>query len=119
MSEGKRPESAGAGDPAPSATRHPPSADELSRLRTEIERLDRQLVELIAERVRLAQHVGAVKRAAGLPVLDPPREAAVVRRAGEAARELGLADDAMREIFWRLIALSRDAQERLEGPETP
>jgi chorismate mutase len=85
----------------------------LSRLREEIERIDRTLIELIAQRVRLAREVGVAKRAAGLPTLDTAREAAVIRQAAEAAREAGLLDDDIRHIFWQVIGLSRRAQ--LEG----
>lgn len=90
------------------------STTELARLREEIERIDRTIIELIADRVRLARRVGATKRAAGLPTLDPPREAAVVRRAVVLAREAGLVDDDIRQIFWHLIGLSRRAQAETE-----
>ncbi|HET9985200.1 MAG TPA: chorismate mutase [Longimicrobiales bacterium] len=87
---------------------------ELQALRSAIADLDRRLVELLAERVRLARRVGGAKRAAGLPTLDPAREAAVVRRASALAREHGLEPEAVRGIFWHLIGLSRRAQ--TEGP---
>ncbi|HEX7242336.1 MAG TPA: chorismate mutase [Longimicrobiaceae bacterium] len=83
---------------------------DLKRLRGEIERVDQSIVELVAERVRLARMVGAAKRAVGVPTLDPAREAAVVRRAGALAREAGLVDEEMRALFWHLIGLSRRAQ---------
>ena len=83
---------------------------ELARIRDEMEKIDRSLVELIAQRVQLARRIGAVKRSAGLPTLDPPREAAVVRRAGVLAREAGLDDEDVRYIFWHLIGLSRRMQ---------
>lgn len=86
---------------------------ELSSLRSEIEALDRQLIALIAQRVRAARAVGRAKRAHGLSILDPAREAAVVRRAVELARAEQLAEEDVREIFWHLIGLSRRAQ--LEG----
>ena len=86
------------------------AAVELDRARGEIERIDRALVTLIAERVQLARRVGLAKRALELPTLDPAREAAVVRRAGELAREAGLEDEDVRYIFWHLIGLSRRAQ---------
>jgi chorismate mutase len=84
--------------------------EELARLRVEIERVDRTLIGLIAERVRLARQVGGAKRIVGLPTLDPAREAAVVRRAGALAREVELDDEDVRYIFWHLIGLSRRAQ---------
>ena len=83
---------------------------ELARWRVEIERVDRAIIDLIAERVRIAREVGRVKRLAGLPAIDPAREAAVVRRAGALAREAGVPDEDVRYIFWHLIGLSRRAQ---------
>lgn len=94
-------------DPAVEAEEGPP---ELTQIRDEIEQIDRGIIELIARRVALARRVGAVKRAAGLPTLDPPREAAVVRRAGVLAREAELDDEDVRYIFWHLIGLSRRMQ---------
>jgi chorismate mutase len=84
--------------------------EELKRLRGEIERIDRELIRLIKERVELARVVGKTKREHGLPILDPAREAAIVRRAGELAREADLADEDVRYLFWHLIGLSRRAQ---------
>ncbi|HEX8696894.1 MAG TPA: chorismate mutase [Longimicrobium sp.] len=43
----------------------------LEAIRDEIERIDRAIIALIAERVRLAREVGVAKRARGLPILDP------------------------------------------------
>ncbi len=83
---------------------------DLLEVREEIERVDRALVALIAERVELGRRVGAAKRALGFPTLDPAREAAVVRRAGTLAREAGVDDEDVRYIFWHLIGLSRRAQ---------
>jgi chorismate mutase len=89
-----------------------PDADGLAldAVRAEIERVDEAIVFLIDERLRLARRIGELKRTAGLRVLDPSREAAVVRRAGALARERGLDDEAVREVFWRLIEMARTAQ---------
>lgn len=92
---------------APAATG---AADDLLALRGEVERIDREIVGLIAERLRLARRVGPVKRALGMPVLDPPREAAVVRRAGALARDAGLEDEDVRYVFWHLVGMCRRAQ---------
>ncbi|HYJ80405.1 MAG TPA: chorismate mutase [Longimicrobiaceae bacterium] len=86
------------------------AAETLDTLRGRIEEIDRTLVALVAERVERAREVGEAKRALGLPILDPAREAAVVRRAGTLAREAGLADEDVRYLFWHLIGLSRRAQ---------
>lgn len=84
---------------------------ELSRIRADIERVDYEIIERIAERVRLARAVGETKHAAGLATIDHAHEAAVVRRAVERARQAGVPqEDAVRQIFWLLIGLCRRAQ---------
>jgi len=83
---------------------------DLTRLRAEIERIDRALIALIGERVSAARGTAAAKRAAGLPTLDPPQEAAVIRRAATLAREAGLPAEDVRDMFWKLIALTRRAE---------
>jgi chorismate mutase len=82
----------------------------LEELRREIEQIDRDLIALIARRMQLAKDAGRRKRAAGHPTLDPAREAEVVRRAGEFARQANVPEEEVREIFWHLIGLSRRAQ---------
>jgi chorismate mutase len=87
-----------------------PAAARLEALRGEIERLDQEIVRLIGQRTRLAREARAAKQDAGLPLFDPAREAAVVRRAAALARAEDLPDEAVRELFWRLIGLSRSVQ---------
>ncbi|HET7464592.1 MAG TPA: chorismate mutase [Longimicrobium sp.] len=98
---------------APAADASSPAAGRLAELRGRIQQIDRELIGLIAERVRLAREVGGAKRELGIPTLDPAREAAVVRNAGKIAREMGVGDEDVRYIFWHLIGLSRRAQ--MEG----
>jgi len=85
--------------------------ERLAELRAEIERIDRELVRLIGERVQLARQVGAVKQSAGMPALDREREAAVLERADVAARGLGLPFDLVRALFQHIIEMSRRAQD--------
>jgi len=82
----------------------------LEELRSRIRHLDRQLVTLVGERRQLALEIGEAKAAVGLPILDPPQEARVVRRAAEVARELGVDEEMTRDVIWRIIASARDAQ---------
>ena len=87
------------------------SDDRLEELRTQIEALDRELVTLIGKRRELVIEVGRAKEGLGRPVLDPPQEARVVRRAAEIARDLGVDEELTRDVIWRIIAAARDAQE--------
>jgi chorismate mutase len=84
--------------------------EDLGQLRVEIERVDRALVELIAERATISRAVGSAKRRAALAPLDPTREAAVIRRVSELAREVGAPEEDVRYIFWHLIGMSRRIQ---------
>ncbi|MDZ7780103.1 MAG: chorismate mutase [Gemmatimonadota bacterium] len=83
----------------------------LDRLRDRIHRLDRELVTLIAERRSLVLEIGGLKESLGLPVLDPPQEAKVVRRAAQIAREAGTDEELVRDVLWRIIASARSEQE--------
>jgi len=84
--------------------------ESLARARREIEEIDRELIALLGRRVERSKEIGTLKRIAGMPTLDPAREAEVIRRAASVAREHGLADEKVRDIFWHIIGLSRTAQ---------
>jgi len=92
---------------------------ELARCREEIERIDSEIIGLLARRLALGQRTAALKRAAGLPILDPVREAAVIRRVASAARDAGLAPEPIREVFWQIVGMSRRAQEVLSQESGP
>lgn len=93
----------------------------LESLRERIRDVDRALVALVGERRALVIEVGQTKEKLGLPVLDPPQEARVVRRAAELARELGVDEELVRDVVWRIVASARDAQEGRTrwGPPLP
>ena len=83
------------------------SDEHLEELRVKIRAVDRELVALIGRRKDLVIEIGEAKEALGLPVLDPPQEAKVVRRAAELARELGVDEELTRDVIWRIIASAR------------
>lgn len=85
----------------------------LARLREDIEQIDRQIVELVVQRAKLAEEAGAAKRVAGLPLLDPVREARVMETAAEYARQAGIPDSEVRQIFRLLITIARKSQEAM------
>ncbi|MDB4883809.1 MAG: putative chorismate mutase [Gemmatimonadetes bacterium] len=87
---------------------------ELADCRTAIEELDLRIIALLAERVALGQKTAGLKRTAGLPILDPQREAQVIRRAVAAARAKELPTESVRQIFWHIVGLSRRVQEEKE-----
>jgi len=84
-------------------------ASDLKSLRREIDAIDSHLIELLAARLSVAKRTVAAKKAGGRRLVDLAREAEVVRRAGELAREKGVDSEAARDVFWRIIGMSRSA----------
>lgn len=87
-------------------------AERLDDLRRAIAALDAELVDLLARRLRLAAELGPIKQRLGLPVLDPAREAEVVRQGAALARERGVDPELVRDLLWRIIAQARGLQDR-------
>ena len=82
----------------------------LDELRAEIADIDRELVELVAQRTYVAETIARVKAEAGLPTTDEHQEARVIERAGENAERFDLDPAAIREVFERLIELNKENQ---------
>ncbi|HXZ86329.1 MAG TPA: transporter substrate-binding domain-containing protein [Myxococcota bacterium] len=77
------------------------------------------VIDLLARRLALMPGLGAWKRAAGVPIADPEREARVLERAEAAARARGLDRAAVREFFALQIELARAVQERAGAAAEP
>ena len=90
---------------------------ELSDYRKQIDRIDRQLVELFAQRMETSAGIAACKKERGLPVLDPAREQQkltdVVSQAPENMK------DYTATLYTMLFELSRCYQNRLLGASSP
>ena len=91
--------------------------ERLNRLRDRIMECDRELVEVLRRRRDLVREVGALKARLGIPVTDPRREAEVVRRAAELAREAGLDEELVRNLIWSIMSAARGQQHVSGGPE--
>lgn len=100
---------AGSTGPGRDDTDHDRTHDVIA-LRQRIEALDRAVLEAVADRVELARRIGEAKRSREAATLDPGREAAVIRRAVQTGRELGLPEEPVRQLFWTLVGLCRAAQ---------
>ncbi len=86
--------------------------DELTRLRDEIDRIDRTLVAALNERGEIARKIGLYKKARKLPVFDASREAALL----EKLRRLntgGISENALLQIYQAILTQSRKIQEDL------
>src|SRR5437588_7133155 len=92
----------------------------LDDLRKRIDQVNRQLVDLLSERARVAQAIGRLKQAGGSPIVQPSRENEVFERV--AAHNSGpLTADHLRRIFIEIIsactALEQPVRVAYLGPE--
>ena len=94
----------------------------LEEIRERIDEVDERMAELLAERLQLARKAAEVKRAQGLPLENPQREAEILERGAavfekKIERELGPdTAKAAREDYIRfqkaVLQISKDAQKR-------
>jgi len=82
----------------------------LAELRTEIEEIDQELVELMAQRTYVAETIARVKAEDGLPTTDEAQEERVMARAGENADRFDLDPDVVQDVFRLLVELNKDQQ---------
>lgn len=84
-------------------SRRPPEAcRSLAELRHEIDRLDRDMVRLVAERARYINRAVVLKRAEGLPARIEPRIEEVVSNVRREATRQGLDPDTA-DRLWRAM----------------
>ncbi len=83
---------------------------ELNKFRGKIDEVDGQILALLNHRATIAEQIGDIKRAAGLPVVEMAREAAVVENM--VSRNQGpLTDFSVAEIYRAIMLEMRRIQE--------
>ena len=88
------------------------SDDKLTPLRTRIDAIDRQILDLLSQRAGVAQEVGHIKAETNAPVFRPEREMQVLRNAAE--RNPGpLADADVQTIFREIMSACRALEKRV------
>ncbi len=93
-------------------------AEDIDKLRSEIDGLDAELLALLQRRARLARRIGEVK--GGAPAYRPERESQILRRVAAGAGGPLSAEAALR-VFREVISACRGLEENLRvaylGPE--
>jgi chorismate mutase / prephenate dehydrogenase len=90
----------------------------LAPLRERIDALDRQVLELLQQRMAVVTEVAAAKRSAGARIRDFEREREVLAARCALARTLGLPEGPVESIYRQIMLVSRDYQASL-GVGTP
>lgn len=83
----------------------------LSTLRDQVRAIDDQLLELVAQRLRLAEEIGQIKFAANLPIKDYQVEKAVLERSRSKATTLGIYSSLAEDLSRLLIRYAVIAQD--------
>ena len=81
---------------------------DLSDWRERIDGIDRQLIDLLNERMQCAQEIGRIKKAAGKQIRDPARERDVIAKIKAYNQGLQglMKDEALEDLYWLLIKLT-------------
>lgn len=85
-------------------------------LRSEIDRLDSELLKIFNQRAQLALKIGEIKKITGLPIFDPGREKRIFQRM-KSENPGPLDDQAIVRLFERVIDESRRLERIMTGSE--
>ncbi|MGD9173179.1 MAG: chorismate mutase [Desulfobacterales bacterium] len=94
----------------------PESNPDISALRQAIDEIDVKILDLINQRLLLAQKIGAVKKQGGTQVTDRQRERAIMERLLRTNNGPLVTKDLQR-IFEAIIAAGRGVQKTDRGPK--
>lgn len=87
-------------------------------LRADIDVIDREIVRLLARRVKGAVDIARIKVDQGIPLRSPDREDDLLADVREEAERLGLDAKVVHELFVEIIAYSRNEQaEAIRNPQ--
>ena len=89
-------------------------ADDMNKLRKEIDRIDSEILRLYEERMDVARKIGQYKIENELPVYDAAREDAKLEKIFESVKNEDYADGAA-QLFITLMQVSRELQEDIKG----
>lgn len=87
----------------------------LKEVREKIQKIDDQIIELIAKRIELAEDVLEKKKKEGMDIDDEEQREVVLNRMVEAATEHNLDAGAVKQIYEILIEMNIERQRELSG----
>ena len=86
--------------------------EEIKPYRDEIDRLNNEIIALIAERQQAALAIGEIKKRYGKPVVDKVREQAILDKIKGKAPAQGINPEALERVFKEIIKLCVEAEEK-------
>ena len=89
----------------------------LDAVRNEIREIDERIIDLVAERQRLAARIARIKQEEGLSIHDPAQRKVVLDRVSALATGRHIDPVAVRQIFEILIGMNEERQREYAGLE--
>jgi len=86
---------------------------ELEEIRKEIDKVDNEIISLLARRKSLSREVGRLKKTKNKPVFDKKREIELITQINEKAKELGLEEDFVVSLYDIILEDSKKEQEQM------
>jgi len=91
----------------------PETLDKLDYYRSQINRLDDELLNLLAERMQVAQEIGKIKKKKSVAVLQSDRWQEIIQKSLDKGQDLGLTEKFVKQIFNAIHQESIEHQERI------
>ena len=86
---------------------------EINTARKHIDRLDTALIAILAERMSLMPDIGEYKKKNGMPITDEKREIQIMDRLKSIAKEYGLEDGFVEEVFLSIFNEAKRIQSKV------
>jgi chorismate mutase/prephenate dehydratase len=88
-----------------------PVSDKLKEKRRKIDLIDRKLLSLLNQRLRIALEIGKIKKKMGEKIYNPKREKEILKRLRLRSRDKGLFKEKdLEKIFRTIICVCRRSQ---------
>lgn len=85
---------------------------ELKQKREEIDKIDREIIGLLAKRFSIAKEIAKIKKSHNLPIQNKEREEEVIQKAVENLKEKGYDEkEFVKTIYTAIIKKSKEVQE--------
>jgi chorismate mutase len=85
---------------------------EIKPHRKTIDKLNDEIIEILAQRLEAALAIGEIKKKYGKPVVDKSREKAILEQIKRKADEKGINPDSMERVFKEIIRYCVTAEEK-------
>ena len=85
-------------------------ANEIESLREEIKQINKEIIELIAERTDVAEQIGKIKKENDKAIRQPSQEKQVLEFCKQKAKNADLSPEDIVAVFEDVMAISRNRQ---------